>query len=205
MATGSQETKQLELWLNKHREGDEAARDALINFSCDRVRRMTQRYLANDPRVHRWESTDDVLQVALLKLHKALEKIKPVDLLDYMGLAARQIRWTLTDLARHYYGKEGIGQNHATDAAPGQDGLPARVAAAADSADGPEDLAMRAEFHELVEGLPEDQREIIDLTVYHGLEQKEVAEMLGISASTVKRRKRDALITLSERLGPEYQ
>jgi RNA polymerase sigma factor (sigma-70 family) len=145
------------------------------------------------------------LQVALLKLHRALGQLKPKDLPEYMGLAAAQIRRTLIDLARHYYGKEGIGQNHATDAAPGQDGLPARVAAAADSADGPEDLAMRAEFHELVEGLPEDQREVIDLTVYHGLEQKEVAELLGISASTVKRRKRDALITLSERLGPEYR
>jgi hypothetical protein len=103
---------------------------------------MTQRYLAHDPRVHRWEGTDDVLQVALLKLHRALEKIKPIDLRGYMVLAAVQIRRTLIDLARHYYGKEGIGKNHATDAAPGQDGLPARVAAAADSADGPEDLAL---------------------------------------------------------------
>lgn len=204
MEEDSQTMRNIEAWLVRLENGEEGARDALINYACDRVRRMAGGQLAKEPRVKRWESTDDVLQVSLLKLHRSLADVKPSSAREFMGLAALQIRRTLIDLARHHYGKRGIGHNHETDAAPGHDGLPARNASAVDRLDGPDEIAMKVEFHELVDRLPDDQREVIHLTVYNGLEQAEAAELLGVSASTIKRRKRDGLLALAERLGPEY-
>ena len=51
------------------------------------------------------------------------------------------------------------------------------------------------EFHELVEQLPERQREVFELLWYHELNQEEAAEVLGISSRQVKRIWRDAKLT----------
>ena len=70
--------------------------------------------LGRFPNVRRWADTDDVLQNAQLRLLHALETVRPDSTRRFFGLAAKQIRWELIDLARHFYGAEGIGANHAS-------------------------------------------------------------------------------------------
>jgi DNA-directed RNA polymerase specialized sigma24 family protein len=96
-------------------------------------------------------------------------------------------------LARHFYGAEGRGAHHHTD-----DGQV--VSAKPDEQAGPETLEKWTRFHEQVEQLPEEQKEVVGLLWYEGLSQPEPAAALGISLATVKRRWQDARLALSASL-----
>lgn len=196
-------TEQLEHWLLRHRQGDSAAREALINYSCERLRRLTRKLLCGYPTVQRWEETDDVLQRALLRLHRSLQQVQPDNLRAYLGLAATQIRRELTDLARHYGGPLGLGANHDTGRAScsAEDGRARIVADPADDTAGPATLQLWSEFHQHVASLPDEQREVFDLLFYQGMQQSEAARLLGVSERTVKRRWRAARLALHEVLG----
>jgi RNA polymerase sigma factor (sigma-70 family) len=52
----------------------------------------------------------------------------------------------------------------------------------------PERIAMWADFHEFLDGLPEDLREVADLFWYHGLTHSDVGATLGIAAVTSRQR-----------------
>ena len=66
----------------------------------------------------------------------------------------------------------------------------------ADAREGPASLAQWAELHELMDGLPPEEREVVGLLFYQGLSQAEAAEVLGVSLRTVQRRWHDALCRL---------
>jgi RNA polymerase sigma-70 factor (ECF subfamily) len=53
---------------------------------------------------------------------------------------------------------------------------------------------------EAIEGLPEDEREAFGLVRVQGMTQTEAAELLGVSAATVKRRLNRGLRLLTEKL-----
>ncbi len=96
----------------------------------------------------------------------------------------------LTDLARKYFGPEGLGSNYeASDLWPADlsDSSAFDVAASSGSYD-PARLASWSDFHQKAAQLPPDDREVFDLIYYQGLSQLEVAEILGISDRTVQRR-----------------
>ena len=67
-------------------------------------------------------------------------------------------------------------------------------------ADSPETLASWAEFHEQVEQLPDDEREVFQLLWYSGTTQREAAELLDISERTVLRRYYRAKLSLRDTL-----
>ncbi len=67
----------------------------------------------------------------------------------------------------------------------------------AGNSNGPLALAAWREFHERVESLPEEQREVFDLLWYQELSQAEAANVLGVAVPTVKRRWRDAKMNRS--------
>ncbi len=64
----------------------------------------------------------------------------------------------------------------------------------------PAALAEWAEFHQRVETLPLELREVVDLLWYQELTQDEAAELLGTSSKTVSRRWREARLMLAEAL-----
>ena len=64
-------------WLERLREGDEAARSEVINHACQRLEALTRRMLRHYPRLRRWEQTGDVLQNAVLRLHRFLATVRP--------------------------------------------------------------------------------------------------------------------------------
>ena len=192
--------------LDRLRNGDLAARDELLRQACDCLQRLSRKMLNDYRGVRRWEETGDVFQNAMLRLCKALKDVTPPTVRDFYRFAALQIRRELIDLARHHYGPEGGGANHATHSpranAEGAD-LPAHELAPDAQSGEPADLAQWTEFHAFVERLPDEEREVFDLLWYQGLSQEEAAELLGVNVRAVKRRWREARVRLHELLGGE--
>src|SRR6516165_11191633 len=115
-------TVHLQHCVDRLRQGDEAARQELLEGTCERLRQLTQTMLRDYRRLKRWEETDDVLQNALVRLHRALQQVTPPTLRDFYRLATLQIRRELIDLSRHYYGPEGRGACHESVARPEESG-----------------------------------------------------------------------------------
>src|SRR5262245_39619606 len=152
---------------------------------------MLQQY----PRVRRWEETGDVLQNALLRLYRALKTVRPDSTRAFFGLAAEQIRRELLDLARHYYGPHGHGAHH-DSIGPG-DLAPETAAPGED----PEELERWCRFHEGVERLPAEEREVVSLRFYHGWTESAIGQLLQVDERTIRRRWRNASSRLQESLG----
>ncbi len=187
--TDDAHTTQLRAWLDRMQAGDQAARDELLRGFCARLERLARKMLRRFPDVHRWAQTDDVLQNALLRLLRALEQVRPTTTTEFFGLAAEQMRRELLDLARHYYGPQGEGANHAS--LPGDDS--AEVPEPPAPAEDQEELARWGAFHEEVARLPAAEREVVGLIFYHGWTQAEVAELFQLSERTIRRRWETAL------------
>lgn len=180
---------------------DVAAYERLIAQASGRLLRLTRKMLRAYPHLRRWEQTEDVFQTAVMKLYRSLAEVRPGTVREFFGLAAVQIRRTLIDLARHHFGPEGEAAHHHSDFAAGL-GTEARPAVcdSASGGDRPETLAEWSEFHEAVERLPPEERDVFHLIWYAGLPQKDIAELLQVSLPTVQRRWYAAQITLHELL-----
>lgn len=171
--------------IERLHSGDPSARDELLSCGCDRLSRLAAKMLRSFPGVQRFEEAEDVLQNASLRLCRALEQVVPPSPTDFFRLAASIIRRELIDLARHYFGPQGVGV-HVAAAAPG--GVDAVLPEPSDSTNEPRKLAAWTNFHEYVETLAEGDRALFDLLWYQGLRLNEAAELLGVSERTVRRR-----------------
>jgi RNA polymerase sigma factor (sigma-70 family) len=190
-------TTHLQALLDRWGNGDATAIDEIISHSQNRLRRMAHRMLAEKPHVRRWNESDDVLQNALIRLHRALKAVKPDSKAAFNALAATQIRRELIDMARQLFGPEGHGRHHQSD--PGVEdsqGNNQPLYEAADQATNGLDLDEIAELHECVAKLPEEQRVVFELIFYQGMRQDEVAGLLTVSDRTIKRRWREARLSL---------
>jgi RNA polymerase sigma-70 factor (ECF subfamily) len=192
MPESSLHTTQLQLWARRLREGDRAAPDELLRATGARLERLTRKMLRRFPGVARWEGSDDVLQSAVLRLLRALREVEPASVRAFFGLAAEQIRRELLDLARHYYGPRGHGGHHDSQGPEG----PAEEPASAEDGE----LERWRAFHEAVEGLPAEQREVVGLIYYHGWTREQVPELFGVNERTVRRRWDAALVKLHAEL-----
>jgi len=116
------------------------------------------------PRLRRWEQTDDVLQNAVMRLHRALGQVQPANTADFFRLAALNIRRELLDLAKHYYGPRGQGTKHASIEQNADANSESSTAHdPPEPAGEPHRLAAWTEFHQQIERLPDEEREIFDL------------------------------------------
>src|SRR5262249_15246712 len=156
--------------LDRHRNGDEAARNQLIDHACDRLRRHARKMLRGYPDVRRWDQTDDVLHNAVIRLGPALRAGTPTTSLHFLRLARMEIRRELLHLADKYQGQQVFGIKHHTDHF-GADDRGGRL----ESWPGGEEPATLAEwgwFHEQVQALPEEEREVFGLIWYTGLSRQ---------------------------------
>ena len=186
MASHTSKSMMIQNWLDRLRAGDESARDQLLNTACERLRQITRKMLRRYPRVHRWEQTDDVVQNVSLRLCRTLAQVTPTDVRGFLRLASLSIRRELLDLVKHYCGPLGLGTHHrsgTTDAGPSRP-----YAEPPTLAHEPTRLAAWSAFHEAVEQLLDEEREVFDLLWYQGLEQAEAAALLGVTERTVRRR-----------------
>ena len=197
MGDPSVRTVQLQRWLERMRAGDLNARDELLRCFCGRLEHLARKMLRRFPQVHRWAQTDDVLQNALMRLLRSLQKAEPASVGDFLGLAATEMRRELLDMARHFYGPHGLGANHASHGSSSSDAGAGPDFAASEDKD---DLERWQAFHEGVEALPAEEREVVSLIFYHGWTQVEVAQLLQAGERTIRRRWESALLKLNQRL-----
>src|SRR5262249_18329717 len=116
MAGVSCQTEQLQAWLDRRRARGAGARDQLLPPGYGPLPPPPRKLLHDHPGVRRWSQTDDVLHGALLRLLRALDEVRPASVRDFFALTTEEIRRELLDLARHYFGPQGVGANHATHA-----------------------------------------------------------------------------------------
>lgn len=211
MSPDDRETTTVQMLLDRLAAGDESAVDDLIGHAVERLRHIAHKLLQENPNVRRWEATDDLLQNSLLRLHRALKAVKPADERHFINLAVQHIRHELIDLARHHFGPEGDAAHHISNPKVTDSGGDQRplVEVQADSGPGPgTELGQRESLkredkwvHQVVERLPDDERQVFDLAYYFGLDQATIAKRLGVSVPTVKRRYMRAKLILADTLG----
>lgn len=188
----------IQKWLDRVREGDEAARDSLFEAASQRLTRLAKKMLRDYPGVSRWEESEDVLQNALMRLDRALRNSTPPTTRDFFRLAAAVIRRELIDLSRHYQGPEGMGAHHISLA---DNSSGPRFEGGGDTTFDGGKLALWTEFHARVERLPDEDRALFDLLWYQGLSQSEAAPLLGMHVRQVSRRWMSLRLELAEALG----
>jgi RNA polymerase sigma-70 factor (ECF subfamily) len=179
-------TTALQRLLNDASLGQDDLYDELLTRACERLRVLAQRKLRGFPALRRWVETDDVLQQAMLRLHRSLQQVRPSTVGEFFGLAGLQMRRELHDLHRQHFGPHGVAANHHTD---GGSGL-------LNAADDTEMPVGWDRFHDLIEAMPEDERAVVDCLFMNELTQEETAQVLAVSLRTVKRRWQSARIRL---------
>lgn len=182
--------------LNAASDGKIENYDELIAVASGRLMKITRRMLRSYPHLRRWEQTDDVFQEAALRLYRSLSDVRPDSVRGFFGLASTQIRRTLIDLARHYFGAVGLGAKHESTSSSGSGDIAGRPL----ENESVETLDMWARFHASVESLPEEERETFSLIWYGGATQKQAAAVIGVSERTIKRRFYSARIQLAQML-----
>jgi RNA polymerase sigma-70 factor (ECF subfamily) len=198
----SQTTTQIQHWIERLQAGDRAARNELLKCACDRLVRLTRKMLKGYPSVSPWEEANDVLQSATLRLCRALDAVTPQTPREFFGLAAVQIRRQLLDLARHYTGGRGARAQRA--GAEGDSASESEVVEEPpDTTNEPGKLASWSEFHQQVDALPAEEREVFDLLWYQDLSQDEAAAILNVSERTIRRRWQTARLRLHQLLTGE--
>ncbi|REK18946.1 MAG: hypothetical protein DWQ37_02690 [Planctomycetota bacterium] len=189
----------LQMWLDRLNAGDDSARERLIELATDRLRILAHNMLAGD-RVRRWEETDDVMQEALVQLHRSLSSLRPPTARDFLRIASFQIRRAILGMARHYFGPRGMGTHQAgpqlsleNDARPSalQETTPSQVASR-------HEQWLRLQHQ--VDQLPDELREVTELMWFHALPAVEVARVVGVSERTVRRRWQRARLRLADAL-----
>jgi RNA polymerase sigma factor (sigma-70 family) len=185
----------LQLQIDRLKQGDESARDALIGRAGQRLQFLTRKIFSDFQRVRKYEDTGDVLQGAYMRLLRRLKAATPTTVQEFFQIAAREIRCTLIDLARHYYGPLGAGANEEAPALVQSDSSVVALEIS-DRRNEPSHLSGWTEFHQHIETLPEEERVVVDLLWYHGMTQEEAAHVLDISLSTLKRRWMTARVRL---------
>lgn len=172
--------------------------DTAISEVLDFLRNVSHSLLAGFPDVQRWDQTDDILQQAALRLHRALQETTPESRRHLENLAALQVRRTLIDLGRAYSTRVGMNQQRWTPPHRGRDvGVLSEVPTSPEH--DPQKIIEWVELHEQIEQLPANEQEVFQLIWYRGLSKEDVATLLNVDVRTIQRRWRAARETLASR------
>ncbi len=164
---------------------------ALLERSVKRLQELCATFLYRHyPRLTRPPlnlQVDEMLGAVVERLLKALREARPANVRQFFALAAQHMRWELNDMARR------LDKRARTIELP-EDELPAPA-----SSDSGLTVDTRRIF-DAIDQLPEGEREAFDLVKIQGMSQNEAAQVLEVSAMTVKRRLDRAVQVLAERL-----
>ena len=180
----------LDRWL----AGEPAAADELLRAAAGRLEMIARSSLRRFPGVARWEAAEDVLQSACVRMIRCLAVTRPHNTRGFYHMAATHIRRELLDLARKY-------RKMAAPPGPGADGQEAFPAGdIPDRAALDTDLLYWETFHDAVDRLPAQEREVVGLMFYHGWTHAQIAAMFHVDARTIRRWWKAASDRLAEQL-----
>jgi len=187
-------------------DNDRVAADKLITLAGKRLEHLARKMLRGFPQSRPDADTNDVLQNALIRLLRTLKNVKPDTTRDFFNLAAVHIRRELIDLARRLLGPKhrlvvASHQLAATRQGSDDESDSDFLAGAPGPQESPDELELWRRFHEAVDRLPIEEREVVSLTYYHDWNHLQIAEMLHICDRTVRRRWTAACLRLVNSLG----
>lgn len=184
--------------LDQIQQGDRQAANELIDRSGKQLHTLAQRQLRGFPIVRRWQESEDVVQVAVMRLLNALKTRRPESTNEFFRFASTLIRRELLNLARHYRG----ATNHAAHHDSQGDAAPLLLQQTPDPLD-IKNLERWTAFHETIDTLSDELREVLELRFYKGLTHDEIARIVQINEKTVRLRLARAAEIITERLGDE--
>jgi RNA polymerase sigma factor (sigma-70 family) len=186
-------TVQLNHWVQHWQAGDTAAVDDLLRAVVHKLDHLARKMFRGFPALRSWYDTADIVQGSSLRLINSLRTLQPGSTRDFFNLAAANIRRELLDLARHFRGKgtQPLDTQH-SHAEPLQVEAPSEAV---------HELELWCGFHEAIETLPPEEREVVSLMFYHGWTQAQIAELLECDVRTVRRRWQTACRKLTRQLG----
>ena len=132
--------------------------------------------------------TDEMLSAVVERLLKAMREVRPATVRHFFALANQHMRWELNDLARRL--------DEQAAAVELRDSLVPAPAEGSGSQVGPNTRRIL----EVIESLPDDEREVFNLVRIQGMTQPEAADVLGVSPKTVQRRLNRGLVLLTSQL-----
>jgi len=173
-------TRELQLLLDRLRQGDKTARRQFLEHVCARLRRLAAKVMFGSfPALQSRHDLDSVVHETWLRLMQALEKADPPTVADFFRLAAHKIRQVLLDMAdrqrridqRETFLSQGSlsrGSSRSHNNQP-----------ANQTYDGAQ-LAQWTEFHQRVAQLDDLERSVFEMHYYLGLPQAEIAQVLNL-------------------------
>jgi RNA polymerase sigma factor (sigma-70 family) len=188
------QTTQIQRWIDLLGRDFDNGREALLTHFYERLRKLTATILNEDFRDRR-PDIDDIVHDSWLRLRNALEQVRPTSAKDFFGLASRQIRWTLLEWIRSNRRRWNLQQQGPGESSPSD--TPRMGAERGVTTHNPESLAPWTDFHERIEALPDEEREVVDLIYFQGMSHAEAAEVLGVPVTTVDWRWRQAKAKLA--------
>lgn len=178
------------------KKNPDEAMNELLEKSSLKLKNLTRKMFHKFSGLRRWEQTDDVFQNAMMRLKKALQDVKIKSPRHFYNLAALQIRRELLDLVKKYKAESNFAAHHHTDSHFAKEG-----GGLVNNLQAPEsDIEKWGEFHLLVEKLPPEEREVVNLIWYQELPQEEAAKIMNMPLRTLKRRWQTARNKLYETL-----
>ena len=163
------------LMLNELSNGNTVVIDKILPLVCDELRRISSKYLSDEYRQHTFQTTE-LVHEAYLKL-VGNQQISWESRAHFFGIAAKTMRQILIDYARKRKAqKRGSGKTKIS--------LDDAQLVTGESED--QILALDEALTKL-ETVEKRLSKIVELRYFSGLTIKETAELLNISAATVKR------------------
>jgi RNA polymerase sigma-70 factor (ECF subfamily) len=190
------DTVHMQEWIQRWKAGDIKAADSLFRAVSLRLELIGRRMLRRFPAVRAATDSADVIQGSLVRLLQTLRRIEPESTRHFFNLAALHVRRELLDLARKFRKTEAT--RFASADATGAD-----VLEGADAPAPSDDLDLWCRFHEGVEQLPAEERELIGLAFYHGWTQAQIADLFQVNERTIRRRWHAACLHLNQLVGYE--
>ena len=165
----------LETLLGRWRDGDREAGDRVITITYAELRRLAAYYFRRESSGHTLQPTALVNEV-FLKLSSG-EPVQWQNRAHFFAVAARQMRRILIDHARRRRALKRNDSEMQISLSPKRAGLGPRF----------ENLLAMDEAIEGLEDLDSRAARVVELRVFGGLKEAEIASALGISVATVKR------------------
>jgi RNA polymerase sigma-70 factor (ECF subfamily) len=187
----------LQSYLDRMRAGEREAENELMRAVQNRLQKLSARMIRGFPNVRGVADIDDVMQNSVIRLLRTLRRLEPRTPRDFFNLAAVHIRRVLIDLARSVKGKQMIplNQTGSSDAPRPHEPIAPDVS----------DNDHWVRFHEAVDQLPIEEREVVGLVFYHGWKQSQIAELFEVDERTIRRRWASACKKIRASVGEDFE